>query len=329
MPRQTFLNAAFSPIAVLTALIAWPSNALTADSTKYLPDKTMLVVSINLKQILQSQFARAGDGPLRPIVTEAGKMLERVGLDAGKDIDRIWIAIGDQMNAKTSLVIIDGRFDAAKIHAGLKDLATKRNIEFRVFEEGGVTIFQGNTARPANSRQLVGLPEKFYFAALDPSTIAIAADPSSMRDAIALKVGSRRSMVRPKIVELVSKMGQSDSVSLVFAPPDGMLTSASTVGLQTVVGSIVVTDAIVTDVLVGARDADVAKRLFDEISEGHQRLKDILPGLATEQPGVGRREQEFIRNALNTIRVAIVPNGVQITSTIPKTLIDTVRRPPR
>lgn len=329
MLHQSFPRTVFNHVAVLTSLLAWPGSALPADSTKYLPDKTMLVVSINLKQILQSQFARAGDGPLRPIVAEAGKMLERIGLDAAKDIDRIWIAIGDQMNAKTSLVFVDGRFDAAKIHAGLKDLAAKRNIEFRVFEEGGVTIFQGSTARPANSRQMVGLPEKFYFAALDASTIAIAADPSSMSDAIAIKAGSRRSTVRPKIVELVGKMGQSDSASLVFAPPDGMLTSASTVGLQTVIGSIVVTEGIVTDIHVGAKDADVAKRLLDEISEGLQRLKDILPGLATEQPGVGRREQEFIRNALGTIRVTTTPNGVQITSTIPKALIDTLRRPPR
>src|SRR5437868_5428584 len=95
--------------AVLTAaLFATPMRA--ADPTAYLPDGTMLVLSFNVRQLLQAPLVHGDEKAFKQATADATKALAGFGVDPAKDVDRIVLAVGEQLKAATTLILVEGRF---------------------------------------------------------------------------------------------------------------------------------------------------------------------------------------------------------------------------
>jgi hypothetical protein len=156
---------------------------------------------------------------------------------------------------------------------------------------------------------------------LDGTTIAMAADRAALADAVAKKAG-RKPDVKPRMAELVGRIDPRETLSIVFAPPSELLAGGPAAGLNTVTGGITVADGVKIDVRLDVQDAEASKRLAAEVTDGLTRVKELLPGLAGFQPGVGRKEQEMIKEMLDTIKVGGKPDAVIISSTISKELIE-------
>src|SRR5207248_3597921 len=70
----------------------WSSDVCSSDL--YLPDGTMLVLTLNVKQLLQAPLVRGDDKAFKQALAEATKALEAFGVDPAKDVDRIIVAVG-------------------------------------------------------------------------------------------------------------------------------------------------------------------------------------------------------------------------------------------
>jgi hypothetical protein len=156
---------------------------------------------------------------------------------------------------------------------------------------------------------------------LDDASIALAADKAALVEALAKK-GGRKSALSPRVAELVGKMDARETLSVVFVPPAALLAGGAAAGLTTITGGVTVADGIKADVQVETADAEAAKRIAGHVTDGLTRVKELLPGLAAFQPGVGRKEQEMIKDMLDTIKVSVKPNAVAITCTISKDLFE-------
>jgi len=92
--------------------------------------------------------------------------------------------------------------------------------------------------------------------------------------------------------------------------------------LTTITGGVVVADGVKGDLRLDAKDAESAKRLAAAIADGLTQVRNVLPGLAGLQPGIGRKEQDMIRDLLDTVKVAARGDAVAVTSTISKEWIE-------
>jgi hypothetical protein len=158
-------------------------------------------------------------------------------------------------------------------------------------------------------------------AVLDGTTIGLAADKAALLEALGKK-GGRKPAISPRVAELVGKMNPQETLSVVFVPPAALVTGGPAAGLTTITGGVAIADGVKTDVRIDTADAEAAKRLAGDVSDGLTRVKELLPGLAAFQPGVGRKEQEMIKEMLDTFKVAAKPDAVLITSTISKEMIE-------
>jgi hypothetical protein len=310
-------------LAALTAAFL-PAATRAADPVTYLPDGTMLVVSFNAQQFLQSPLIRDGTG-LKPVFKDALRALEGFGVDPTKDADRLMLAIGDQQRTGSMLVLLHGRFDPDKVQRRMKDGAKERKDDVDVIDEGGATIFQCRLPPPPPNAK-VPLPDRFHLAVLDESTIALGIDHAAVAEALTKRAGGRKADVKPRVVDLVGRIDPKETLSFVFVPTPDLLNGGPLSGLTTVTGGVTVTDAIKTDIRFDAKDADAAKLLADNVRDSLAKVRDILPGLAVLQLGLNRGDQEVIREMLETFKVTLRPDGVVISGVIPKDLIEKIGR---
>src|SRR5215207_1612037 len=143
MPHLTpTLPHCTAPFAVLAA-VAFAVPAAATVPTTYLPDNSMLVVSLNVKQLLRAPLVHADEKAFKEAMESGTKALETFGVNPAKDVDRMIVAVGEDLKAATSILLLHGRFDATKIDGRLRQLARERKNDVQVIEEGGATMFQG------------------------------------------------------------------------------------------------------------------------------------------------------------------------------------------
>jgi len=318
MPRRSLLCRGVSVLAVAAGLsFAAPA---AADPLKYLPDGTMLVLRLDVKQFLQSPAIRGDDKGFRKEMGELKKALEPFGIDPTKDVNQAVFAAGEQLKAANMVLLLVGQFDPAKVQGRLKDLARQRKDDLQEIDEGGATIFQGRMPRQAVPNPTFTPPERFYVTVLDEHTIGFAADRAALTDALAKRSGSRKPNLKPRVAELIAA-APKETLSVVFVPPAGF-GGESAAGLTSITGGVTFADAIKTDLKLTTKDAAAAKKLAGDINDGLTRIKELLPGLAAFQPGVGPKEQAMIKDVLDTFKATAAGDAVTLTSTISRELFE-------
>jgi hypothetical protein len=304
-------------VTLAAALLGAPARA--ADLDKYLPDGSFLVLSFNVKQLLAAPLVRGDDKAFKQGMGEAAKVLEGFGVDPAKDIDRVVLAVGDQLQPQNVLVLLQGSFDPAKVQAKLQQLAKeKKNLE--AVSEDGATMFQGKIAMPAMPNPAV--PSKYVLTVLDNQFIAFASDKAALKEALAKKSGSRKPTVKKDVTELIEKINPKETASLVVVPPAELTAGGPVAGLTTITGGVTVGDGVTTDILLATKDADSAKTLAQTINDALNQVKQLLPLFAGQQPGFGPKEQALVKDLMDTFKATAKDNGVGIKSTISKEFIE-------
>ena len=77
-PTHQFARAAFG-VALAAALLSAPARA--AEMDKYLPDGTLFVLSVNVRNLLDSPLLRGDEKAFKTAMGEAAKALEEFGVD--------------------------------------------------------------------------------------------------------------------------------------------------------------------------------------------------------------------------------------------------------
>jgi|SRR5947209_3251732 len=320
--RSTFFGR---PGVLLAALIAaLPARIHAAEPTAYFPDGTMLVVSLNVQQVLNAALIR-DSASARPAVTEATKALEGVGVTA-KDLDRVVLAVGEQLRSSSSILLMHGRFDVDRVQNRLKERARERKNEIEITEEAGVTIFQCRLPRPSTANPRFTPPDRFVLSVLDTNTIAMALDRAALAEALAKKAGGRKTELKARMAELAGRIDSKESLSVVFVPNADLVAGTPAGGLIDVKGGVTVGEAIITQVRLEARDAETMRALADGIRDGLAKVREILPGLAAIQFGLERAGQDAVREMVDSFRVTSRENAVIIAGTITKEMIDKAGR---
>jgi len=288
--------------------------------TKYLPDGTVVVVTLNFKQLLDAPLVKGDEKASKQGMAEVSKVLEGFGVDPAKDVSRMVLAAGEQMQPKNLLVLVEGRFDPAKVQAKLDDMAKDPKNNLQSAKEGGTTFYQ--VKLPQQALPNPAIPNTLLMTVLDNEYIAVGVDKDALKEALAKKTPARKAEVKKDVLELVAKINPKETASLVVVPPADLLAGSPAAGLKNVTGGVTVTDGVKTEILVATKDADSAKAVATLIEDTLNQVKQLLPLIAGQQPGFGPKEQAMVKEMMDSIKTTAANNGVTIRFNISKEFIE-------
>jgi hypothetical protein len=303
--------------AVAAVMLALAPAARAAEPDKLLPEDSEFVLSVNMKQIVESEIIKkyALDQLTQALQgADAKKFLTDLGLDPLKDIDRI-IAGGsgkDQTDTK-GLVIIHGKFDPQKLYKAAEAQTKKDPDHFSMIKDGKDVMFkyQPDNGNPA------------YGTVVDDSIVVIGSDKKMVTTA--LGVGSKKPTLSKDLSALISKQDDKASVWIVGVTkdklnnlkfPKGGGAPANLQGqlekMETVAIVVRVTKDISLDVTLGMKDADAADELGKTIDDGLQQIKGAVPFLAAMNP-----QMKPLVEVVKTLKANVKDRTISITASMP------------
>jgi hypothetical protein len=301
--------------ALAAAFLVAPARA--ADVSKYLPDGTLFVVTFNIKQLMDAPLVKTDEKAFKDGMSEISKALEGFGVDPNKDLKRIVIAAG--MDFPKALVLLEGKFDADKVHGKLKEMAKDKKHNLTVADDDKLVHYK--LKLPKAPIPQPGLPSELLLAPLDENFLAVAMEKDALSDAVA-KMGGKKAEIKEDVVALIGKIDPKETLSLVVVPPPEMLAGGPVDGLKTVTGGVTVAEGIKTNILLSTKDADSAKSLAQMINEGLNQMKQFLPLIASQQPNFGPKEQKMATDLIDLFKASAGEEGVRLQGNVTKEFIE-------
>ena len=318
MVRPFRLARAALALTLAAACFAAPVRAAELD--KYLPDGTLFVLSVNVKNLIDSPLLRGDEKAFKTAMGEASKVLDEFGVNPEKDLERLLIAGGQGMQPNSFLMLLEGTFDTAKIQAQLATMVREKKGNIEAAEDGPAGAYQ--VRLPRQGRGGPGVPNRMMFTVLDRTLIAFAADKDALADVIAKKKGDKRADVKREMLTEIQRIDPKQTASVVIMPPPEMLANSPAANLTKITGGVTVSQGIKTDLLLTTKDGASARELSEKINDGLAQFKQLVPVFAGQQPGVGPKQIALITEVIDSFKATAQPNGVAIKSDITKQLID-------
>jgi hypothetical protein len=294
---------------VVAAVSAAPTRA--ADIEKYLSDETDGVVTIDLKGFFGSALAKKLGLDKSLGDDKAARMLKEVGLDPAKDIDRAVIGLGA---GNQKVIVLEGKFDPAKMEAKLEEIAKEKKDFLTVHKTEKGKVFE-----IAKLDELIKLPdlasgiinlkgEKGFIAIPDKGHAILAQSQDALAEAIAKGEGKKTTKLKNRdLAALIGKMESRQTVSVAL--------TGSTTGLEktkSITGGIEVAADVKLGVVIAAEDTDAAKATEESISDQLGQFRAILQQACTANKGA----YTPIIDVLKSIKTESKDRNVQVSTTL-------------
>ena len=192
--------------------------ARAADTDKYLPDRTQGVITVHIKQLLESPLLKEHTTAIKQAFKDLNvgqAALNLIGFDPFSDVERVVVAFSGNPDNDQAVFLLQGTFDTAKVQAAAdkaakegKDTVQRHKLNDHTFyavklEADGATV---------------------YIGPLDQGMLIASPDRDSVIEALDKKAGRRKSEVRKDVQSLVAKIDPRHAVA---GPNDGgMLTQS-------------------------------------------------------------------------------------------------------
>ena len=303
--------------AALAVAFAFTPVARAADPDKLLPEDSEFVVSVNMKQVVDSdiikkyaleQLKQAMQG------ADAKKFLTDLGLDPLKDIDRLVMGgSGKDQNDMSGLMIIHGKFDAEKLFKAAEAQTKKDPDHFTLVKDGKDVMFkyQPDNGNPA------------YATVVDDTTVIVGSEKKVITTALA--VGSKKPNLSKDLTALIAKQDDKASLWMVGVTKDKLNNVKLPKGggapanlqdnlqkMETVALVVRVTEDISLDVTIGMANADAADEMGKIIDDGLQQIKGAVPFLAAMNP-----KMKPLVDVVNTLKSTVKDKSINLTAKMP------------
>ncbi len=272
--RRLSIGLALYPMFVVTAA----ANA--ADLATFLPRETDLVLSLNVRQVLEAPAikTRAIDLIRTTLNTskEAQESVKALGLDPLADFHRVSIGMElENLNNPRAIIVIEGKFDPARIARLMEDLIKKDPKQFGTEKVGGKALYK---LTPAKQQIPV------YAATIDTNVIVVGTVKEYVANAVDAAKGVRKPEIRKELSDLLAKTDARASLWLA-AHTKGRLTS------------------------VPLPDADL-KKMIEQVESisGEVRIDKDLQAtftLSTSSADVAKQVQSLAESAIGLYRLQL------------------------
>jgi hypothetical protein len=311
-------------IAFAGCLLALSLSATKAQAVdpKILPNDTEVVIQLNLKQMLDSEMAKANKAILEKAMeaarakideSPAKKYLDKAGFDPLKDLYSVTIAGPAAKDLDSGFIVVEGKFDVEKFTAAAEDAAKENGDALKVHKVGGKTVFE-----------ITPNGEKTVFASLiNPSTLVAASNKEGLSEGISRLGGGRTSKLNNSFKAILPTVSgkQSFSMAMTANVLNNGLKEAPIPPNQDAMDTLKQIDAMSFAVTLGksieisgtliAKDADSAKKMAAMGNVGLLFIK----GMAGQKAKEDQKLQPAV-DVLNTVRIADTAERVTLRAEI-------------
>jgi hypothetical protein len=270
-------------LSVPLALLATPTRA--AEPDKFLPDDSAIVISVNVRQVLDSALVKKHvlewlRGVLRE-KSQGQKTLEALGLDPFKDLHSITLAMPSVAESDRAFCITHGHFDPEKFRRVAADFTREKGDYVKTHRAGEVTFYEIREAG-------LGEDKPVFAGLIDDSTLVVCGTKQPILDAFAKASGKKMGSLKKEVRQLIAKADPSQSIWVV-APgsalassdfPGDEKTKKSLENIETVTAAVTVTDGFKLDVVAVTKTAEAAKELSEQVADGLNQARGLLSVLA-------------------------------------------------
>lgn len=302
--------------------LAWLAPARAAEVDKYLPNDTEILVTINVRQILDSPLVKKyALEHLKTAIKGSGEteqVLEALGLDPTKDVNSIALAGPGGDEPDKGLFIVHGKFDTAKFAAKAKEAADQGN-HLKITKAGDYNVYEVPIDSP-------GPVKTMFVAVVDQATIVASPGKAYISDALDKHAGKKQGSVNKDVQGLIGKEKAEQSVWVVvlssalrkssFANNDENVKKILD-KFQSFTGGFTVTDEVALDGRIAAKNDSAAGDLKKELSNGLEQAKGLAAVFAANQPQLAP-----VSEVLDSIKVNAEKDSVLLKGKVSKDVIE-------
>ncbi|HJZ94204.1 MAG TPA: hypothetical protein VKE40_25290 [Gemmataceae bacterium] len=314
--------------AALVAALALAPTARAAEPDKLIPADADTVVSINVKQLVDSEIVKKYAVEQIKQTLEGQdirKYLRDMGLDPLKDIDRVVIAgSGKDQNDIKGIVVVRGKFDPEKLYKTAEAETKRKPDQFALVKDGKDVMFKW---QPDNGNPVYG-------TVVDESTVIFGTDKKIITNALAAANGDKKPTINRQLASMITKMDDKASVWAV-AIVKGKLDNAKLPGgggaqnlqaqipnLETVTAVIRVTGDINLEVTLGMKDEASADEMGKAVDEVLVQVKGFAPLLAANDP-----KMKPLAEAAKSLKSTVKDRNIIISAKVPGSAIGQLLNP--
>lgn len=277
-------------LAALFAVTLAAPVARAAEPDKLLPADSDTVAYFNVKQLVGSEVIKkyALEQIKQALAgQEAKQLLEDMGLDPLKDIEKVWVGTaGSGKDDTKALVIIHGGFDPDKLFKAAEGASKKDGDKFSMIKDGNTTMFK---YQPDQGNPM-------YATVVDKNTVVAATDKKLVAEALKAADGNKKAPIKKELTELLKTMDEKSSafaVSMTKGKFDNVKIPAQisdTLNLGGFEKVLPKTDTltfvmkigtdVVLEVVFGMEDDDAASDMDAALAKAIDSIKALVPILA-------------------------------------------------
>jgi hypothetical protein len=313
-------SSGWFPIGALAiVLVAAPARAVDVEAL--LPKESDAVVSINVRQLLDSDIIKkfALDIIKKGMREnqEAQRAFDALGLDPLKDFNRVTVGIGgeDATDAK-AVIVVEGKFDPKKINDTAAEFAQKKGEKIAVDKLDGKTIY-----KITGDNQ----PNPIFAAVLDANTIVLATTKEHLSRAFQAAQGNVKSELKKDLAELVKNADPKATLYLAAATkgkldkvpiPDPNVAKVLQ-DIESLTADLRVEKDVKLELVMAVKDDDVATALNGMVEEGLKQAQQFVPLIALQNP-----QLKPLGDMVNSIRTKAKGKSVVINAMLPGDAIE-------
>lgn len=192
---------------LLLVLFALPAAAV--DPVPYLPAETDAVLTVQAREVLDSDLGKKHGAELLKELLEAYKpaaaAVRATGLDPHRDVETMTVAIGlKDATPSRPFSLIEGKFEAKKLEANLAAYQ-KDHPELTAIRVGDRAAYKLTGAKPADTT---------YLAVLDDTKMVVAGSEADLSGAFAAAAGGRKPVISKELAGLIASAKPSGPIFL-------------------------------------------------------------------------------------------------------------------
>lgn len=309
----------------LSLLVALVVGSLTpvrgADVDKFLPADTEVVLTVNVRQILDSPLVKKhGLNALQMLIksnTDLQNTLTALGFDPFKDLNTVTAAAAGVAETDRGMLIVHGRFDATKFQAKAEEVAKGQGDLLKITMVETCRIYE---VKPPAQEQVL------HVVLIDGNTLVASPKKELVLEAHGRAAGRTSAAIKKDVSDLIGKVDGTHSVWL--ALPGNVLARAALPGaddkarksldkIDSLHGGVTLTGGVKIEFLLTAKSPTAAGELVDDLNEGLNQARGILAILASNQKGL-----QSVVDVLTSLKATPKESVITLKGEVAEEMID-------